>query len=93
MLFVVIEHFKNGNPQSIRERFVREGRLMPEGVVYHASWIDAERARCFQVMEAESPELLQTWVDRWSDLIDFEIVPVVTSQEYWASFANRSAGS
>jgi len=87
MPFTVIEHFKNGDPRPIRERFLDQGRLLPEGVVYHASWVDPDRARCFQVMEAEAAELLRTWIDSWRDVIEFEIVPVVTSQEYWAGLA------
>jgi hypothetical protein len=35
-------------------------------------------------METAGPELLQTWVSRWNDLIDFEIVSVQTSAEFWA---------
>jgi hypothetical protein len=66
MLFMVIEHFKRGDAEPIRERFLNQGRLMPDGLVYHASWIDPERARCFQVMEAENVETLQTWINRWS---------------------------
>ena len=81
---MVIEHFKNGDPKPIRERFIREGRMLPEGVVYQASWIDQASARCFQIMEAKNLEALDAWTARWSDLVDFEIVPVVGSQEYWA---------
>ena len=84
MLFMVIEHFKGGDPKPIRERFIREGRMLPEGVVYQASWIDPANARCFQIMEAKDLEELDAWTRRWSDLVDFEIVPVMTSQEYWA---------
>jgi hypothetical protein len=85
MLFMVIERFRNQDPKPIGERFRRMGRMMPEGVVYHASWIDPAAARCFQVMEAASIELLQQWVANWADLADFEIVPVLTSQQYWAA--------
>ena len=84
MLFMVIEHFKNGDPKPIRERFVSEGRMLPDGVVYHASWIDPAHARCFQVMEANDVKMLEPWTSRWSDLVDFEIVPVLASQDYWA---------
>ena len=35
-------------------------------------------------MEAENAALLEPWVDRWQDLCDFEIVPVLTSQQFWA---------
>ena len=63
--------------------------MLPEGVTYHASWMDAARGRCFQVMEAPHPELLKTWVSQWDDLIDFEIIPVVTSSEFWAGDADK----
>jgi hypothetical protein len=84
MLFMVIERFKDGDARPIGKRFQRSGRMLPEGVVYHASWIDPAGARCFQVMEAPHAELLETWAGRWDDLIDFEIVPVLTSSDFWA---------
>jgi hypothetical protein len=83
MLFMVIERFKNKDPKPIGERFKREGRMLPEGVVYHASWIDPVEACCFQLMEADAADKLQAWAGLWSDLADFEIVPVLTSQDYW----------
>lgn len=85
MLFMVIERFKQGDAKLIGERFKLSGRMLPEGVIYHASWVDSPGARCFQIMEAADPELLNTWVARWDDLIDFEIVPVLTSADFWAS--------
>ncbi len=84
MLFMVIEQFKNGDAEPVGERFKRSGRMMPEGLEYRASWVDAARGRCFQVMEAADPELLRTWVSRWEDLVDFEVIPVVTSSEFWS---------
>jgi hypothetical protein len=32
-------------------------------------------------MECEDPALFQEWIDNWSDLADFEVLPVVTSAE------------
>jgi hypothetical protein len=83
MLFMVIERFKNGDPKPIGERFKRMGRMLPEGVAYHASWVEPSGARCFQMMEAEDVAKLQVWASRWDDLADFEIVPVLTSQQFW----------
>jgi hypothetical protein len=88
MLFMVIESFKDGDPAPIGERFRREGRMLPEGVVYHTSWMDASGARCFQIMEAPSRDSLSAWTQRWGDLVSFEIVPVLTSAEYWATRAS-----
>jgi hypothetical protein len=84
MLFMVIEHFQKGKLSLIAERFQKQGRMLPDGVVYHASWVDASEQRCFQIMEAPNEELLQVWISRWNDLVDFETVPVLTSAEFWA---------
>lgn len=84
MLFMVIERFKKGSVKHIGERFTTKGRMLPEGVVYHASWVDSEGARCFQVMEAPDRDSLDAWIRCWDDLVDFEIVPVQTSSDFWS---------
>jgi hypothetical protein len=57
---------------------------LPNEVSYVASWIDAARLRCYQVMEAPDASSLHEWTARWQDLVGFEVVPVVTSQGFWA---------
>jgi hypothetical protein len=91
MLFMVIEHFKHGDAKPIGERFKRNGRMLPEGVIYQASWVDGAGACCFQIMEAQRLELLNSWVSSWNDLIDFEIVPVLTSTEFWAEYPSSQS--
>jgi len=81
---MVIERFKQGDPAPVGERFRSNGRMLPEEVVYHASWMDEAGMRCFQIMEAPRQEFLDAWVSRWEDLIEFEIVPVLTSSDFWA---------
>jgi Protein of unknown function (DUF3303) len=81
---MVIERFKNGDTHAIGERFARDGRMLPPGVTYHVSWMDAAGGRCFQIMEADREESLADWVSRRDDLVEFEIVPVMTSAEFWA---------
>lgn len=92
MLFMVIERFKDGTAGSAGERFQRQGRMLPDGVVYHASWIEPSGSRCFQVMEAASPEALGVWTARWDDLVEFEIVPVLTSKEFWERKSGPGSG-
>jgi hypothetical protein len=43
--------------------------------------VSADVGRCFQLMECDDVTLLQRWVAAWSDLIEFEIVPVVPGKE------------
>jgi hypothetical protein len=87
MLFMVIEHFKPGQATAVYQRFKERGRMAPDGVTYHASWVDFEFKRCFQVMEAGSESELRQWTRHWDDLTDFEIVPVRTSAEAAAAIA------
>jgi len=77
MQFMVIEKFRNQDAKSVYLRFREKGRLMPEGLGFVSSWVEADLRRCFQVMECSDVTVLQQWVAEWSDLIEFEIVPVV----------------
>jgi hypothetical protein len=81
MLFLVIESFKNNDPQPVYRRFREQGRLAPDGLKYISSWVTTDIATCYQIMECEDPRLLDQWIAEWSDLVDFEIIPVITSAE------------
>jgi hypothetical protein len=85
MLYMVIEHFKDG--AAVYERFRERGRMAPAGLEYIASWVEPDLNRCFQVMECVEPALLHEWAAHWSDLVDFEFLPVVTGQEMAARLA------
>jgi hypothetical protein len=81
MLFMVVERFKHRDAKAVYRRLRADGRGAPEGLTYVGSWIEANFDRCFQLMECDDARLLQQWVAFWSDLIEFEIVPVVPSAE------------
>lgn len=80
-VFMVIEHFRPGRAPDVYRRFRDRGRMAPEGVRYISSWVDLEFRRCFQVMEAADEAMLREWTNNWSDLVDFEIVQVRTSEQ------------
>ena len=76
---MVIETYRDG-PGPVYERFRAAGRMVPEGLHYVESWVDADRGdRCFQLMGTDDPATFSAWTARWNDLVDFEIVPVVDS--------------
>jgi len=87
MLFMVVERFRNQDAKAVYRRFRDKGRMMPEGLAFVGSWVSADVARCFQLMEGDDVTLLQRWVAEWSDLIEFEIVPVVAGKETGAALA------
>lgn len=81
MLFMVVERFKDGKAKEVYRRYQEKGRMMPEGLKYVNSWVEANFNRCFQIMKCDDLHLLQQWVLQWQDLGEFEIIPVVSSQE------------
>ncbi|HQZ95969.1 MAG TPA: DUF3303 family protein [Pyrinomonadaceae bacterium] len=87
---MVIEHFKNRDAGAVYERFAEKGRMMPDGLRYVDSWIETSYYRCFQLMETDDIQLFDAWIAEWEDLMDFEIMPVVTSAEMRSAFSSRS---
>jgi hypothetical protein len=86
MLYLVIERFRNGDAEPVYRRFRERGRLAPEGLVYVSSFVTTDLTTCYQVMECADPRLLEAWMDAWKDLVDFEVLPVLTSAEAAARF-------
>ena len=62
--------------------------MMPDGLKFVESWIEANFDRCYQLMECDDPALFQKWIRNWNDLADFEIVPVVPSEVTRALFTS-----
>jgi hypothetical protein len=85
MLFMVIERFKDRDAVAVYRRAQKQGRMAPEGLTYVGSWVEANFDRCFQLMECDDATLLQQWVLAWRDLVEFEIVAVVPSDETLAN--------
>ena len=88
-LFMVVEHFKGGDAVPVYRRFREQGRMAPDGLAYVSSWVNDDLTICFQVMEASDPRLLEQWMSRWSDLVEFEVHPVMTSKEAAEKIAPR----
>jgi hypothetical protein len=86
---MIVETFKNRDALPVYRRFNERGRLAPEGVRYVASWVDEKLERCFQLMESEERELVDEWIARWSDLVDFEVYPVISSSNAAERVASR----
>jgi hypothetical protein len=80
-MYMVVEHFKNKDAVPVYRRFRDQGRMAPDGLHYVSSWIDEKIERCYQLMETDRRELLEEWIASWSDIVDFEVYPVITSQQ------------
>ena len=80
-LYMVIENFRNGDAVPVYRRFRDRGRLAPMGLSYVSSWVSDKLDRCYQLMETEDLALLEQWIASWSDIVDFEVYPVISSKE------------
>ncbi len=89
MQFMVIERFRNGDAAAVYRRFRDHGRMMPEGLKYIDSWIEDNFERCFQLMECDDRRLFEEWIANWEDLVDFEVIPVISSKEAMAAITPR----
>jgi hypothetical protein len=89
MLYMIVERFREGDAVPVYRRFRDNGRLAPEGLRYVASWVTDDYRTCFQVMECDDAKLIAEWTAQWEDLVDFEIVRVVTSADAAAALAPR----
>ena len=87
--YMVIETYRSG-PGPVYARAAERGRMLPPGLRFVDSWVDADRLdRCFQLMETDDPDTFQAWIAAWADLVAFEVVPVVDS----AAAAARSGAA
>ena len=89
MQYLVIENFRGRDPVPVYRRFRDHGRLAPDGLTYVGSWITEDLARCYQVMQCADRSLLEQWLSQWRDIVDFEVLPVLSSAEVQARLAGR----
>ena len=80
MQYMIVERFRDG-PTAVYARFRDLGRLAPDGLKYVSSCVANDGTRCYQLMECDDPALLEAWMRAWRDLVDFEVVPVISSSE------------
>lgn len=89
MQFVIVERFRGGDPVPVYRRFRDRGRLAPDGLRYIGSWVSTDLTTCYQVMECDDRLLLDQWIANWSDIVEFEVIPAMSSGEAAAAVAPR----
>jgi len=89
MLYMIIESFKDRAAAPVYRRFRDHGRLAPDGLRYVSSWVTSDLTTCYQLMECDDRRLLEQWMARWHDLVDFEVIPVITSAQAAEQVASR----
>jgi len=82
VLFMVIETFRDQDMVPVYRRLRDGSRMLPEGLTYVDSWVEATFGRCFQLMECDDPRLFQEWALEWRGHgVHLEVAPVVSSRD------------
>ncbi len=79
--YLIIETYKTGKTEEIYQRYSEKGRMISRGIDYINSWLTDDLQKCYQIMTSDSEEKLLEWTKHWKDLMGFEIVPVISSNE------------
>jgi len=87
MLYMIIERYRDGDPAPVYARFRERGRMAPDGLRYVSSWVTTDFERCYQIMDCDDRRLLDEWMANWNDIVEFEVIPVLTSEKASAAIA------
>jgi hypothetical protein len=89
MTYMVVEHFRDGDPVPVYRRFRERGRMLPPGLAYVSSWVDRDLRRCYQLMGPTTRRCSRAGSRSGDDLAEFRVHPVITSQEAAEQVAPR----
>jgi PAS domain S-box-containing protein len=89
--YMVVEHIKNA--EAVYQRLWDRGRGLPNDLVLESVWFDENVEHGYRLMETHDRRLLDEWMANWSDLIEFEMHPVITSEEAGEKVAARMHSS
>jgi hypothetical protein len=73
-------------PSDNRDEAIRrfsEGSAMqpPAGVTHLGRWHAAGGGLGFGVVETDDPKAIAKWLVQWTDIIEYEVVPVISDEE------------
>jgi len=75
--------YKASLPQrdDIQDRFKKTGAPPPSGVTMKSRWHSINGNKGFIIAESDDLEVLGRWIQEWSDLIAFEVIPVLSDEQ------------
>jgi len=81
MLFMAIVTWKPEHKIEIVKRSQEKGPMRPEGIKIINEWVDVSGGKSFALFEANNSNDILSWVTVWSDIMEFEILPVMELEE------------
>jgi len=62
-------------------RFLETGAPPPEGATLLGRWFTVGHNKGFMLAETDDPKSLFRWVSEWTDVMDFQVEPVLEDAE------------
>ncbi len=78
MLYMVVETYRRG-PKPVYDRFESTGRMLPDGLEYVKSWLSTDGNTCYQLMNTDDASVFDAWIEKWVDLVSFQVTEVNVS--------------
>ena len=78
---MTIYTYEPGQRNEIVKRRLERGTVVSEGVKVIGEWSYIGGGRGFMVLEAQDPKIIMATTLAWSDLIKFETLPVMETEE------------
>ena len=80
MLFHITYEINTCDRDEAQHRFTSTGAPPPEGVKMLGRYHSVAGLHGFILAESESAEALFTWTQSWTDLLNFDITPVIEDE-------------
>lgn len=88
--YMVTWDLPSDNRDDAIARFVDGAALQePDGVTLVSRWHSVGGGRGWSVVDTNDPATIMDWLMRWSDLLSYEVEPVVTDEEFGGLLAKH----
>ena len=81
MLFMVSYSFPPEERDTVQDRFKKTGGVPGDGVTMHGRWHAVGGNSGFVLAETSDSVALGKWLQEWTDVLDFDVMPVTTDED------------
>ena len=81
MLFHITYQLSPEQRNEAQKRFKETGAPPPAGVTMTGRWHCAQGHRGFLIAESSDAEAIAKWLQDWTDLLTFEVTPVLNDEQ------------
>lgn len=81
MTFHISYRLSPDHRNDVQKRFKSTGAPPPGGVTMKGRWHSVNGNAGYIIAESTDIDAVGTWIQEWSDLLQFEVIPVLTDEQ------------